>query len=249
MSYNPMNLEGKSILVTGASSGIGRAVAIECSRLGASCILTGRNEDRLQETREAMEGSGHSCIPAEQTDPEAVAALVEKLPKLDGVSHNAGIGCTMLCSFAKADEVDHLLRVNLTSIINLQTQLLKKRKINKGASLVFMSSVAAHRSTLGNGFYGIAKAGLSHYAKALAKELGNKGIRANAVLPGMIETPFIANLSALGDDMHDKYKAEYPLGRYGKPEEVAHIVAFLLSDATQWVTGGEFVIDGGSLIR
>lgn len=250
MTYNPMSLQGKTILVTGASSGIGRAIAIECSKLGASCILTARNESRLQETLDAMEGEGHSSISAELTDSGAIQTLVSELPKLDGVSHNAGIGARMLCGFAKTDTIERLMRANLTGIIELQTMLLKKRKINKGASLVFMSSISVNRSDLGNAFYGITKSGLYVYSKYLANELKAKGIRANAVCPAMIETPLINNEKNLvaGEDYRERDMARYIHNRYGKPEEVAHMVAYLLSDAAEWITGGQFSVDGGALL-
>lgn len=243
-----MTLEGKTILVTGASSGIGRAIAIECSRLGASCILTARNEDRLQETLVCMEGKNHSHIVADLTNTDSVQELVSRLPMLDGVSHNAGISTRMLCAFAKSDVIDKLLRVNLTGIIELQTLLIRKKKINKGAGIVFMSSVSIDRSDLGNAFYGITKSGLRVYSRYLANELKAKGIRSNVVCPAMIETPLINNEKSLvsREDYREKDMARYIQGRYGRPEEVAHMVAYLLSDAAVWITGGEFCVDGGS---
>lgn len=249
MPYNPIALDGKVILITGASSGIGRAVAIECAALGARCVLTARDEKRLQHTLDAMAGVGHSYIIAEQTDEEAVRAMVEKLPRLDGVSHNTGVANTMMCSFAKSDIVNNLLRVNLESIIYLQTQLIRQKKLQKGASIVFMSSTAAYAPELGNAFYGLTKAALQSYARSLARELAPKRIRSNSVHPGMVETELVHNLASFDASMHAENLKHFPLGRYGKPEEVAHMVAFLLSDAAAWITGSQFVIDGGFLLN
>lgn len=244
-----MSIKGKTILVTGASSGIGRAIAIECSKLGATCILTARNEARLQETIASMEGAGHKYVVADQTDYAAVEAMVDELPKLDGVSHNAGILMTMLCSFAKIDKVEHLIQVNLSSTIHLQTLLIKRKKLNKRASMVFMSSGAAKKANMGNVFYGVTKAGLCTYSKYLAKEMKVRDIRSNVVCPGMIETPLINNnLIIDGEGYREKDMARYIQGRYGRPEEVAHMVAYLLSDAAEWITGGEFCVDGGSCL-
>lgn len=242
-TYNPMDLTGKVILVTGASSGIGRAIAIECSKLGATCILTARNMERLQETLASMEGEGHTIIPADLTDSNAVAALVERLPKLDGVSLNAGISKSMLCSYAKMSVIHELFDILYFSVVETVTKLIKRRKLKPKASVVIMSSVAVKKHTLANGFYGGAKAALSHYSGDLARELKIKGIRFNTVCPGMVNTPLISG--DIGEDFTEKNKKLYIYGRYGEPEEVAHLVAYLLSDAAVWITGSEFVISGG----
>lgn len=239
-----MSLVGKTILVTGASSGIGQAIAVECSKLAATVICTARNEERLQQTLAMMEGDSHSYIVADLTEIRDIDTLVEKLPKLDGVSHNAGMGQTMLTSFAEDVKVEHIFNVNTLSVVQLQTRLLKKRKIAKNASLVFMSSVGASKISPGNAFYGMTKAALVPYVKGIARELGKKGIRANSVHPGMVETPLI-NRGVLTQEDYDRDVKKYPLGRYGIPSDIAHLVAFLLSDASSWVSGSQYSIDGG----
>lgn len=241
-----MSLEGKTILVTGSSSGIGRAIAIECSKLGATVILTARNEERLKETLSLMEGSGHSYYVGDMNKEEETADLAAELPKLDGVSHNAGIALTMLNSFMKNETVRNLIQTNLLSPMVFQGQLLKQRKIKKNASLVFTASTASIRSGLGNGFYAASKAGLVSYVKGLARELGSKGIRANCISPGMVNTPLIQGLSSFNQEMFDKDTKKYALQRYGEPEEIAHLAAFLLSDASAWISGANYLIDGGS---
>lgn len=246
-TYNPMSLVGKTILVTGASSGIGQAIAVECSKLGASVICTARNEERLKQTIAMMEGDSHSCIVADLTEISDVDSLVEQLPKLDGVSHNAGMGQTMLTSFAKDEEVSRIMEVNVISVVQLQTRLLKKRKITKNASLVFMSSVGASILSPGNAFYGMTKAALVPYVKGLAHELGKKGIRANSIHPGMVETPLI-HRNSIDNEAYERDKQRYPLSRYGRPNDIAHLAAFLLSDASSWITGSQYVIDGGRLV-
>ncbi len=246
--YNPMSLDGKTILITGASSGIGRAIAVECSKLGAYVILTGRNEEALKETAVMLAQAPHSIIVADLNDATQREALVNALPKLDGVSHNAGIGLTMLCTFAKPESVQHIVDTNLLSPVTLQNLLLKKKKINKNASIVFMASIGSQLLHLGKAFYGLSKGGLISYAKGLAVEVASKGIRVNCVQPGMVETKLI-HRGSFDQETLDKDTQRYPLGRYGTPEDVAHLTAFLLSNASEWITGSCYIIDGGRTLH
>lgn len=238
-----MALDGKMILVTGASSGIGRAVAIECSRLGAVVLCVGRNRERLEQTKNLLEGADHALFEADLSREEDRLSLVSQLPKLDGVAHVAGAWRIMLSAFESEEAEEDLLHNNLMAPMLLQTALLKKKKINKGASLVFVSSIAARMGAVGNGTYSATKGGLQSYAKCLACELGGKGVRVNCVLPGMVNTPLIEGL--YDEASYEADKKLYTLGRYGEPEDVSHVVSFLLSDASSWVSGADYVVDGG----
>lgn len=244
-----MSLVGKTILVTGASSGIGQAIAIECSKLGAAVICTARNEERLKQTISMMDGERHSYVVADMNDTADIEDLIFQLPKLDGVSHNAGIAISMLTSYTKDEMVAKIANTNLLSVIGLQSHLLKKKKIKKGASLVFMASIASDFAAYGNAYYAMSKAGLTAYVRTLALELGPRNIRANSVHPGMVETPLIRSGRLLTQEEYNLDMKNYPLGRYGTPEEVATLVAFLLSDASKWITGAKYFIDGGRTVN
>ncbi len=245
MSYNPFSLENKTILVTGASSGIGRATAIESSKLGAKVVIVGRNEKRLQETIAAMVGDGHTYIVCDMSDSEQLNNLVETAPKLDGLVNNAGVGCMSPISFIKKDVLNNVFEINTFAPILLLKALSKKKKLNKNASIVFTSSVAGlGAASTGNGIYTASKGALSAFIKVAALEFATKGIRVNAVCPGMTRTPLIENESVQQEELQ-KDMERYPLKRYADPKEIAWGIIYLLSDASSFVTGDNLVIDGG----
>lgn len=251
MSYNPFSLEGKTILVTGASSGIGKATAIECSKMGANVIITARNETRLRDTLDQLssdKGQKHIMLLADLSIESELSSLIEKLPVLDGMSLNAGIVRTVPIKFIKQDELMEVLNTNTLSAFSLVQGLTKKKKINKSASIVFTSSIAGiYTVSMGNTMYSISKGALNAFMKNFALEFAAKGIRCNSVNPGMIDTNILTG--RLSSEDLDKNKSLYPLGRYGKPEEVAYAIIYLLSDASSWVTGHTLVIDGGVTLR
>lgn len=244
MYYNPFLLTGKNILITGASSGIGRAIAIECSKLGARVIVTGRDSSRLEETRNMLSGSEHQSVKCDLNKAEEVSAMVNLLPQLDGLVSNAGCNRRMLCQYIKEDNLDIVMRTNLVSPILLTKVLLKNKKINRDASIVFTSSIAAYHSSIGDSVYSATKGGIQSFSKVLALELASKKIRVNTIQPGMVRTGFVEN-SILSSEDYAADEKKYPLGRYGIPEDIAHVAAFLLSDASNWMTGSSIVVDGG----
>ena len=247
-SYNPYTLEGKTILVTGSSAGIGRATAIECSKLGAKVVLVARNEDRLKSVLEELEGDGHLFITSDLTSSESVTLMVEKLPSLDGVVLNAGISILSPISFLKEEDLDSTLSLNTKSPIITLQKIVKKKKIQKNSSVVFTSSIAGlGAAAVGEAAYMASKGAISAFVKGAALELSRKGIRVNAVCPGMVQTGMT---DAYGiDDSNNPDLANYPLGRYGQPKDIALAIIYLLSDASSWVTGSNLVIDGGLTIK
>lgn len=242
--YNPFSLKGKVILITGASSGIGRSTAIECAKLGARCVITGRNAERLQQTYDALAGEGHLQIVADLSNQEGIDMLVQATPSLDGLVNNAGIGLTKPIAYINQEDLNSVFQTNTFAPILLTKALLRKKKINKLGSLVFTSSRSAYGSVLGNAVYGASKSAIMSYMHYCARELAEKQIRANAVHPAMTETPLIYS-GSLTDEDRQKDMAQYPLKRYAKPEEIAYAIIYLLSDAASWITGTSLIIDGG----
>lgn len=246
ITYNPFTLEGKTILVTGASSGIGKATAIECAKMGAKLVITGRNEARLNEVYNSLEGEGHIQIIADLSNDEEIQRLVDEIPVLNGCVNNAGYNVMSVIPFIKKDELGRIMNVNLTAPIMLTHLLVKKKKIAKDSSIVFTSSISARgRNSVGNSMYSATKGGLSSFMKNAALELAAKRIRCNAVLPGMVETPLKEGKANVTEEQWEINRQLYPLKRFGKPEEIAYGIIYLLSDASAWVTGTELVIDGG----
>ena len=248
MSYNPYSLEGKTVLVTGASSGIGQATAIECSKMGAKVVITGRNEERLNETFSQLEGEGHQIIVADLNKQSEIDELVETCPVLDGLVNNAGRGKSKPVNFLRLEDLQDVFQTNLFGVALLTKGLLKKKKLVKGSSMVFTSSISSYMTAAGLSIYASSKAAVCGYMRTCAIELGAKGIRSNAVLPGMVETKLI-NSGTYTDEDQQKDLSLYPLGRYGRPTDIAHGIIYLLSDASAWVTGTELVIDGGRSLK
>ena len=242
---NPFSLEGRTVLVTGASSGIGRTTAIECSQMGANVIITGRDQARLDEVFSELEGEGHQAVIADLTQEEQLQGLLEQLPVVDGVVLCAGQGTVVPFKMADRKKQDPIFEINYFAPVELLRQLLKKKKLANGASVVFVSSIGGVDSiTIGNSIYGASKAALNSAMRFCALELAPKKIRVNSVCPGMVNTKLIKG-GAVSEEQHQADMQKYPLKRYGEPEDVANGIIYLLSNASSWVTGHSLVIDGG----
>lgn len=246
MEYNPYSLEGKTILVTGGAGGIGSEVGRVCSKLGARIILTDIREDALQTTLSSLEkvdGGEHVAIKADLTNAEELNALVEQMPEIDGFVCNAGVMKLVLTQFITEEELTRIQSINLNAPILLTKALLKKKKIRKGGSIVFTASAAGvYRVSMGNAIYATTKCGIDAFMRTVALEYGPKGIRCNSVNPGMVETALIGNFT---EEQKEKEMQNYPLRRFAKPEDIAQGIAFLLSEASSFVTGTALKIDGG----
>ena len=246
---NPFSLEGKTILVTGASSGIGRATAIACSQMGAVVVVTGRNESRLQETLDALEGSGHQMIVADIANDDQIDYLVDQTPAINGLVNNAGITETCPTQFIKRDKLNRVMEVNTIAPILLTQRILKKKKLGKGGSIVFTCSISGTCVCVGgNVLYSASKGAIHGFMKNAALDLAHKGIRVNDVCPGMIDT-HILDAGTISEEQLEIEAQRYPMKRFGKPEEVAYGIIYLLSDASSFVTGSSIVIDGGFTLQ
>ncbi|MCQ2224382.1 MAG: SDR family oxidoreductase [Paludibacteraceae bacterium] len=244
---NPFSLEGKTILVTGASSGIGQGCAVMAAQMGAKVIVSGRNEERLQETLKQLQGEGHTTFAGDLTDAAVIEKMVGEVPALDGVVFSAGISMTAPFAFTTREKFDKVFNVNFFSPIELLRLLVKKKKLVNGSSVVFISSVGGNFGfSVGNGAYGASKAALNSMSRLCSLELAPKKIRVNAICPGMVETPLVQGFSQnITEEEKQRDIDFYPLKRYGKPEDIAGGVVYLLSEAASWVTGQAICIDGG----
>lgn len=249
---NPFSLEGKTILITGSSSGIGRGIAIECSKMGAKIILNGRNTERLHETLEMMDGNGHQIIVTDIGKQEGIDILLSELPVLDGCVLCAGMPQVCPVKHFKREHIEEIFSVNSIAPIMITSGLLKKKKIRRGSSVVLIESVSGvFVGTKGDVSYNASKAALNGFLKGAALELANQGIRINAINPGLIPTNILDLSNKMFAESHheDIMLEKYPLKRYGKPEDIAYGAIYLLSDASNWVTGTNIVIDGGYLLN
>ena len=249
MTYNPFSLEGKTILVTGASSGIGRATAIECSKMGAKLIITARNESRLSQTFQALEGDGHQMILCDLSNESEIDKMVAELPEVQGLVNNAGFTKILPLQFVGSEDLNSILQLNAVAPMLLLQKLLKKKKMKKGASVVFTSSLAGLGfSSVGNSMYTASKGAISAYIRCAALELAPKNIRVNAVCPAMVDTGILESGTITKEQLEEDIK-KYPLGKYGQPNDIAWAMVYLLSDASSWITGDNFIIDGGLTLK
>lgn len=243
--FNPFSLQGKQILVTGASSGIGKAIAVACAKMGARVIITARNAQRLSETISLMPAGNHFAIKADLTNQEDIDSLVEQIPTLDGFVQCAGVGSRVLCKNIKKDDIRYVFHPNVEAPIILQTAILEKKKINKTASIVYIASRAADAPNIGNAVYSASKGAIISYAKCLALELAPRLIRVNIICPAMIWTDLILQ-EGIAKEQLEEAQLKYPLKRYGQPEDVANLAIYLLSDASEWMTGSVIDLTGGA---
>jgi NAD(P)-dependent dehydrogenase (short-subunit alcohol dehydrogenase family) len=244
-NYNPFSLKNRIILVTGASSGIGRGIAVTCSQMGATVILTGRNRMKLGASLALLDEGDHKMIAADLTNAESMSRMVSELPALDGVVHCAGIGQRVLCKMATEGDVDSVMNINYKAPVLLQTELLRQKKINKGASVVFIASIATWSPSVGNAFYSASKGAIVSYANCLALELAPRKIRVNCISPAMVWSDLIYQDGVEEEQLKDD-ESKYPLKRYGQPEDIANLAVYMLSDASTWMTGSNVKISGGA---
>lgn len=234
-----------TVLITGASSGIGRAIAIACAAKGMTVVLNGRNVERLNETLAQMSGEGHIIFPADLTDKAQRKALATQVPVLNGVVHCAGIGSRVLCKMLDQDDVQQVMEANFSAPVLLQAALLQEKKIAAGCSIVFIASAAASMPSVGNAVYSASKAALIAYAKCLSLELAARKIRVNCISPAMVWTD-LALVGATEEQLRESEQA-YPLHRYAQPEDIAPMATYLLSDEASWITGSNYELTGGAL--
>jgi NAD(P)-dependent dehydrogenase (short-subunit alcohol dehydrogenase family) len=239
------SLEGKTILVTGASSGIGRATAIMLAEHGAHLIITGRNSEKLNEVLTVLADDKHVALTYDLNVDEDISTLAKGVGQIDGLVHSAGIIDYTLYKNLNREKYDRMFNINFYSAIQLTNLLLKHKKINKAASLVYISSISSIFGVPATALYASSKAALNAAVKVLASELAPRRIRANTIMPGIVRTPMIEEAAGMLDsESFELAEKAYPLG-LGSPEDVASTCLFLLSDASKWMTGVSLLLDGG----
>ncbi|MFH1120054.1 MAG: SDR family oxidoreductase [Bacteroidota bacterium] len=245
---HPFSLSGKKVLVTGASSGIGRSIAVQSSNQGADMLLSARDLPRLEETNSLLARGNHAIYVADLSLDDSIVSLADRLPELDGLVLNAGMVKTLPVKFITRETLETLFNVNFNGSVLLVQRLIRQKKIRKGASVCFISSVSSGYAQMGNSVYSATKGAVNSFTRSLALELAPNGIRVNAILPGFVETGILGS-GPIGQEQLNEHKKNFPAGRFGKPEDVAYLAVYLLSDASEWMTGSLLTIDGGYSIK
>lgn len=248
---NPFSLQGKTILVTGAGGGIGKATAIACARMGATLVLTDINAETLSETKSMLAKENkneHLMIVADLTDDAELNRLVKEIPVLDGIVCNAGISKVLPIQFLNSEDLNRIMAINAFAPMYMTQKIYKKKHINKGGSIVYTVSISGvNMVSMGGVMYAVSKNALDAFMRNAALEFSARNIRVNSVNPSRVKTPLIQN-SIYSEEEIAKDLQTYPLKRYAEPEEIANCIVFLLSDAASYVTGHALVVDGGKTL-
>lgn len=245
--------EGKTFLITGASSGIGRAAAILLAECGARLIITGRDTIRLNQALSSLNGPGHLAFSielqtADQTN-DWLKSLLDMTGPLDGVFHSAGVEMIRPVRMIKQAQINDVFASSLFSAFGIVRALSGKAALVDGSSLVFMSSVAGSTGQLGMSAYSAAKAAIDGMVRSLACEMASRQIRVNSIAAGAVKTSMHERLTnGSGDDANQAYANSHLLG-FGEPEDIAQAVVYLLSPASKWITGTTMFVDGGYTVR
>ena len=249
-TINPFSLDGKTIVVTGASSGIGRQCAIDCSIQGARIVAIARNPERLAETMSLLKGDGHRSYLYDFSNSGGIADLTSTIVadcgRIDGMIYAAGVEKTLPFKVLKPEDYTSIFNVNTLSAIEMARQVSNVRSFSKSSGcIVFIASITAMIARAGTAAYTASKGALVSSARVLAIELAKRRIRVNCISPGTVLTPLMQNfLSTLSEEEYKKRIGGFPLG-LGEPGDISMACVYLLSDAARWITGQNLVIDGG----
>ena len=241
---------GRRVVVTGASSGIGRACAVELTRHGARVILIGRNEKALEETRKLLAGSGHEAVILDLTDVERVGDEITRLAngtgRVYGLCHAAGTTATQPLGATTPEVIRSLMAVTVVAGLELARAVTRRTVMEPdGGSLVFVSSVYGRVGVPGETGYSASKGAINAAVRSMAIELARRRIRVNTISPGFVKTPMTDRaVEMLSREQVEAIVAKHPLGT-GTPADVARAAVFLLAPANEWITGADLVVDGG----